>query len=134
MGVSESKTPLWKLHCTPSSRFLLDDVRAAQQVPSDEAQLATAYTGLAQIRRADQAGKSAASAAKLAHEALALADLAYRAGATTNLEVIDAERRARDADTAAVIAEDNARQARLDLPPGNFRSVRGRDADATVAQ
>ena len=67
------------------------------------------------IRRADQAGKSAASAAKLAHEALVLADLAYRAGATTNLEVIDAERRARDADTAAVIAEDNARQARLDL-------------------
>jgi len=37
-------------------------------------------------------GKSAASAAKLAREALALADLAYRAGATTNLEVIDAER------------------------------------------
>jgi outer membrane protein TolC len=68
-----------------------------------------------EIRRADQAGKSAAKAAKLAHEALALADLAYRAGATTNLEVIDAERRARDADTAAVIAEDNARQARLDL-------------------
>jgi outer membrane protein TolC len=68
-----------------------------------------------EIRRADQAMKSAASAAKLAHEALGLADLAYRAGATTNLEVIDAERRARDADTAAVIAEDNARQARLDL-------------------
>jgi outer membrane protein TolC len=68
-----------------------------------------------EIRRADQAMKSAASAAKLAHEALGLADFAYRAGATTNLEVIDAERRARDADTAAVIAEDNARQARLDL-------------------
>jgi outer membrane protein TolC len=68
-----------------------------------------------EIRRADNAMKSAASAAKLAHEALGLADLAYRAGATTNLEVIDAERRARDADTAAVIADDNARQARLDL-------------------
>jgi outer membrane protein TolC len=66
-------------------------------------------------RRADKAMKSAASAAKLAHEALELANRAYRAGATTNLEVIDAERRARDADTAAVIAEDNARQARLDL-------------------
>jgi outer membrane protein TolC len=68
-----------------------------------------------EIRRADQAVQSAARAAKLAHEALGLADLAYRAGATTNLEVIDAERRARDADTAAVIADDNARQARLDL-------------------
>ena len=53
--------------------------------------------------------------AKLAREALDLANRAYRAGATSNIEVIDAERRARDADTAAVIAEDNVRQARLDL-------------------
>ena len=68
-----------------------------------------------EIRRADRAMKSAAAAATLAHEALELANRAYRAGATTNLEVIDAERRARDADTGAVIAEDNVRQARLDL-------------------
>jgi outer membrane protein len=68
-----------------------------------------------EIRRADNAMKSAASAAKLAREALELANRAYRAGATSNIEVIDAERRARDADTAAVIAEDNVRQARLDL-------------------
>jgi outer membrane protein TolC len=33
----------------------------------------------------------------------------------TNLEVIDAERRARDAALAAVIAEDAVRQNRLDL-------------------
>ena len=33
----------------------------------------------------------------------------------TNLEVIDAARSARDADTAAAQAEDLARQARLDL-------------------
>jgi outer membrane protein TolC len=68
-----------------------------------------------EIRRADNAMKSAASAAKLAREALDLASQAYRAGATSNIEVIDAERRARDADTGVVIAEDNARQARLDL-------------------
>jgi outer membrane protein TolC len=42
-------------------------------------------------------------------------NLAYHAGATTNIEVIDAERRARDADSAVIIAEDNVRQARLDL-------------------
>ena len=47
--------------------------------------------------------------------ALRLSELAYRAGATSNLEVIDAERASRDADTAAAIAEDAARQARLDL-------------------
>jgi outer membrane protein TolC len=68
-----------------------------------------------EIRRASEALKSAASAAKLGHEALDLANRAYHAGATSNIEVIDAERRARDADTAAVITDDNARQARLDL-------------------
>jgi outer membrane protein len=46
---------------------------------------------------------------------LELATLAYRAGATSNLDVIDAERRARDAATTAVIAEDAVRQANLDL-------------------
>ncbi len=44
-----------------------------------------------------------------------MANIAYEAGATTNIEVIDAERRARDAETAAVMAEDAARRARLDL-------------------
>ena len=44
-----------------------------------------------------------------------ITDVAFRAGATTNLEVIDAQRRARDAETAAAIAEDRERQARLDL-------------------
>lgn len=67
------------------------------------------------LRRADDSLKSAREAARLSEEALELANLAYRAGATTNLEVVDAERRTRDAETAAVIAEDSARQARLDL-------------------
>ena len=35
--------------------------------------------------------------------------------ASTNLEVIDAERRARDAVVTAALSEDAARQARLDL-------------------
>jgi outer membrane protein TolC len=67
------------------------------------------------IRRADEALRSAQAAAELAHQALDLANLAYGAGATTNIEVVDAERRARDADSAVVIAEDTVRQARLDL-------------------
>jgi len=67
------------------------------------------------LRRADDSLKAAREAARLSEEALQLANLSYRAGATTNLEVVDAERRARDAETTAVIAEDTARQARLDL-------------------
>jgi outer membrane protein TolC len=67
------------------------------------------------LRAADDSLRSARTAAQAAQTAAKLADLAYRAGATTNLEVIDAERRARDADSAAALAEDSARQARLDL-------------------
>jgi outer membrane protein TolC len=67
------------------------------------------------VRRADDALQAARRGANLAAEALSLANQAYQAGASTNLEVIDAERRARDAETSAVIAEDTARQARLDL-------------------
>ncbi len=46
---------------------------------------------------------------------LEITNISFRAGATTNIEVIDAQRRARDADTAVAVAEDQVRQARLDL-------------------
>lgn len=72
-------------------------------------------TAFETVRRADQAFEAARRAAGLAGQALELANIAYKAGATTNLEVIDAERRARDAETSAVVAEDAARQARVDL-------------------
>lgn len=67
------------------------------------------------VQRADDALAQAREASKLAQESLELSQLAYRAGATSNLEVVDAERRARDAETDAAVAEDASRQARLDL-------------------
>ncbi len=67
------------------------------------------------MRRADSALRSSRDAAKLAEQALELANLAYRAGAVTNIEVIDAEREARDAETQAEVAGDTARQARLTM-------------------
>jgi len=66
-------------------------------------------------RHAEAALEQARRGAERAQAALALVTEAYRAGATTSLDVVDAEQRARDADTAAVVAEDAARQARLDL-------------------
>jgi outer membrane protein TolC len=72
-------------------------------------------TAFESMRRADEALASAREAAKLGREALELAQLAYRAGATSNIEVVDAERRAHEAETAAAVAEDASRQARLDL-------------------
>ena len=44
-----------------------------------------------------------------------IAELSYKLGASTNLELLDAQRRARDADTAAIMAEDELRRVRLDL-------------------
>ena len=67
------------------------------------------------VRHADAALKAAREAARQAREALELSGVAYAAGAVTNLDVTDAERRARDAETQAAVAEDAARQARLDL-------------------
>ena len=67
------------------------------------------------LRRTDESLGAARAAAQAATRAATLADQAYRAGATTNLELVDAERRARDAATQAALAEDAARQARLDL-------------------
>jgi outer membrane protein TolC len=46
---------------------------------------------------------------------LRITDIAFREGATTNIEVIDAQRRARDAATITALAEDALRRARLEL-------------------
>ena len=58
---------------------------------------------------------SAGLAADEAQQVVNIVNVSFRAGAATNIEVIDAERSARDADTAAAGAEDTLRRARLDL-------------------
>ncbi len=63
---------------------------------------------------ATSALQAARDALGWAQEGLNLAQIAWRAGASTNLEVVDAERRTRDAATAVVVAEDAVRQAWLD--------------------
>jgi len=72
----------------------------------------TAYANLEHAVASLEANRRAADSA---HVALSLVDRAFRAGATTSLDVTDAERTARDADSATVIAEDGVRQSRLDL-------------------
>jgi outer membrane protein TolC len=72
-------------------------------------------TALDNVERTTAAVERQRNSARLAEDAMHLADIAYRAGASTNLELIDAQRRARDAETLANIAEDNQRQAYIDL-------------------
>jgi len=82
---------------------------AARQADSD------VRTALDNVERNSAAVERSRNSARLANDAMRLAAVAYQAGASTNLELIDAQRRARDAETLANIAEDNLRQAQLDL-------------------
>lgn len=67
------------------------------------------------VDNAERTLTAAREAAALAKDAEKMAVLAYEAGASTNLEVIDAERQSRDAETSVLVAEDALRQAKLDL-------------------
>lgn len=104
------------------SRSALFEQRRAS-LEQDRAQLAASVrqarsevrVALSAVEQADAALAASQRASELAAQALQMANIAYEAGASTNLEVIDAERRARDAATVVVVAEDAARQARLDL-------------------
>jgi outer membrane protein TolC len=96
-------------------RAVLRDEAAAQLEGLLRQARSEARAAYEEVRRADAALVDAQSAAQLAETALELANSAYRNGTATNLEVIDAERTALDAQTAVAVAEDNVRQARLDL-------------------
>lgn len=96
-------------------RDALDSEARAQLdglVQQAHSEVRTAYETL---RHAQAALTQSRHAADSARAALSVVERAYRAGATTSLEVVDAERQARDADSAAVVAEDAVRQSRLDL-------------------
>ena len=67
------------------------------------------------VRRSEQIVASSRLAAESATEALRITDIAYRAGATSNIEVVQAQQAARNAEVELAVAEDRLRQARLDL-------------------
>jgi len=69
----------------------------------------------AAIESRERALASARQAAQTANEVLKITIVAFDAGSTTNIEVIDAQRSARDLELVVVQAEDAVRQARLDL-------------------
>jgi len=93
---------------------LLDEARISLEGALRQAR-SEVRTAFEEVRRNDFALQASREAARLAEEALQMTTTAYRAGATNDLDVLDAERRFRDAQTAAATAEDSARQARIDL-------------------
>ena len=69
----------------------------------------------AAVAARERALASAREAVAAANEVLKITIIAFDAGATTNIEVIDAQRSARDQELVMVQVEDGLRQARLDL-------------------
>ena len=92
----------------------LDAVRA-QLTQTERAARSEVRTALEAVRSTERALTSAQAVAAQADEVVQITDTAFRPGATTNIELIDAQRGARDADTAAAIAEAAVRRARLEV-------------------
>lgn len=67
------------------------------------------------IQYLERALAIARTSADQANEVVRITTSAFEFGATTNIEVIDAQRVARDTETAAALAEDAVRRAKLDL-------------------
>jgi outer membrane protein TolC len=67
------------------------------------------------VEFSERALEHARQAVQQAMEVVTITDVAFREGATTNIEVIDAQRRARDMETEAAIAEDAVRRSRLEV-------------------
>ncbi|MDE3155631.1 MAG: TolC family protein [Acidobacteriota bacterium] len=93
---------------------LLDEQQYQQQADVRQAQ-SDVRTAEAAVKSAEQALVSARAAAEQARQVVQIVDVSFRAGASTNIEVIDAQQASLDADTAAAQAEDQLREAKLSL-------------------
>lgn len=94
------------------ARLAAERLRLSGLMQQGRVELQVELGALTHSREALQAARQAVL---LARRAVEIAALSYRLGAATNLELLDAQRRAHDAETAAVLAEDEVRRARLDL-------------------
>jgi outer membrane protein TolC len=95
-------------------RSALDVSRATLQGAVNTA-TSEVRTGREAVASAERALVSLRAAAEQAADVVEIVNVSFRAGAATNIEVIDAERTARDADTAVVVGEDTLRRARFEL-------------------
>jgi outer membrane protein TolC len=119
----------WRLTFTVTQPIYLGGLQGAvkreRQVTFDESRLrlsaleiqARSEVRMAQasMRSSERMLVSARRAAEQAREVLEITTTAFEVGAGTNIEVIDAQRTARDLETAVTVLEDALQQARLDL-------------------
>lgn len=92
----------------------LNTFQAAQNEAERQAR-SDVRAALDAVRTSERALVSAQAAVAQAQEVLKITDIAFRAGATTNIELIDAQRVARDVETDEAIAAHALRRAKLEL-------------------
>ena len=90
-----------------SARFRFDAVKLEARAEARLAQDA--------VTLHEQMVATSRRSSESAAEALRITDIAYKAGATSNIEVVQAQQTARNAEVLLAVAEDRLRQARLDL-------------------
>jgi outer membrane protein len=96
-------------------RQALVDVVRAQRDDAERRASSEIRAAREAVAATERALAFAQTAARQANDVVQITDVAFREGATTNIEVIDAQRQARDAETAATVAESAVRRARFEL-------------------
>ena len=92
----------------------VDTARAlvASKTTNISSEVRTTREGVASAERVLVSERAASDQAQ---QVLDIVNISFRAGASTNIEVIDAQRQARDAETLVAVAEDALRRAQFDL-------------------
>ena len=96
-------------------RLALVDVARAERAEAERQASSDIRIAREAVAAFERALAHAQRAAEQANEVVRITDIAFREGANTNIEVIDAQREARDAETAVAIAAHAVRRARLEL-------------------
>lgn len=111
------QVPIYDGTLGATRRLRIADRETAQLRLDAAKTLARAEVRLAEeaVTRNERIVAAGREAAESAREALRITEIAYKAGATTNIEVVQAQQTARNAEVQAALAEDRLRQARVDL-------------------
>jgi outer membrane protein TolC len=96
-------------------RFAFLDVVRAERTEAEREAISEIRVAREAVAYTERALAFARVAAEQANEVVRITDIAFREGANTNIELIDAQREARDAETAAAVAAHGVRRAHLEL-------------------
>jgi adhesin transport system outer membrane protein len=116
-AVFQLQVPIYDGTLGAARRIRIADREAARSRLDAVKLEARAELRLAQeaVTRNEEIVAATRQAAGSAGEALRITEIAYRAGATSNIEVVQAQQTARNAEVVFALAEDALRRARLDL-------------------